>query len=89
MLIEKPFMSAIFGLFTQFTINAHMTIYRNLTPNITKGQKKGKMVPKQVQNDKKFKKLVEIPFYDYDFLYNTHKPYRIHYFNYTHVIRGH
>ena len=41
MLIEKPFMSAIFGLFTQFTINAHMTIYRNLTPNITKGQKKG------------------------------------------------
>ena len=40
MLIEIPFMSAIFGMFTQF-INAHMTIYRNLTPIITKGQKKG------------------------------------------------
>ena len=46
MLIEKPFMSAIFGLFTQFTINAHMTIYRNLTPNITKGQKRVKKGPK-------------------------------------------
>ena len=117
-----PFMSSIFSIFTQF-INAHITIYRNLTPNTTKGQKRvkkgkkgskigkkivkfkknhrnaiyefkkgnkgSKMGPKQVQNGKKFKKLIEIPFYDYDFLYNTHKPYRIHYFNYTHVIRGH
>ena len=43
--IEIPFMSAIFGLFTQF-IYAHMTIYRNLIPNITKGQK----MVKKVQN---------------------------------------
>ena len=50
--IEIPFMSAIFGMFTQF-INAHMTIYRNLTPNITKGQKRVKKGPKQVK--KKFK----------------------------------
>ena len=38
MLIEIPFMSTIFGMFTQF-IYVHMTIYRNLTLNITKGQK--------------------------------------------------
>ena len=38
MLIEIPFMSSIFGIFTQI-IYAHMSIYRNLTPNITKGQK--------------------------------------------------
>ena len=38
--IEIPFMSTIFGMFTQY-IYEHMTIYRNLTPNITKGQKKG------------------------------------------------
>ena len=31
-------MSAIFGMFTQF-IYVHMTIIRNLTPNITKGLK--------------------------------------------------
>ena len=31
-------MSVIFGMFTQF-LHAHMTIYRNLTPNITKGPK--------------------------------------------------
>ena len=49
MLIEIPFMSAIFGIFTQF-INGHMKIYSNLTPNITKGQKKGQKGPKQVQN---------------------------------------
>ena len=39
--IEILFMSTIFGMFTQF-IYAHMTIYRNLTPNITKGQKRVK-----------------------------------------------
>ena len=33
-------MSAIFGIFTQF-LHANMTIYRNLTQNITKGQKMG------------------------------------------------
>ena len=31
-------MNAIFGMFTEF-LHALMTIYRNLTPNITKGQK--------------------------------------------------
>ena len=36
--IEIIFMSVIFGMYTQF-IYAHKTIYRNLTPNITKGQK--------------------------------------------------
>ena len=41
MLIEIPFMSSIFGIFTQF-IYAHMIIYRNLIPNITKGQKRDK-----------------------------------------------
>ena len=41
MLIEIPFMSSIFGPFAQF-IYAHMTIYRNLTPNITKCQKRVK-----------------------------------------------
>merc|ERR1712030_102608 len=42
--------SAIFGMFTQF-IYAHMTIYRNLTPNITKGQervKKGSKIGKKI-----------------------------------------
>ena len=51
-LIEKPFMSTIFGMFTQF-IYAHMTIYRNLTPNITKGQKrvkKGSKIGKNMVN---------------------------------------
>ena len=41
MLIEIPFMSSILYIFTQF-IYAHMTSYRNLTPNITKGQKRVK-----------------------------------------------
>ena len=49
MLIEIPFMSAIFGMFTQF-IYAHMTIYKNSTPNITKGQK-------MVKKDKKGSKI--------------------------------
>ena len=39
--IEIPFMSVIFGMYTQF-IYAHMTIYRNLTPNTTKGRKRVK-----------------------------------------------
>jgi len=48
--IEIPFMSVIFGMYTQF-IYAHMTIYRNLTPNITKGQKrvkKGSKIGKKI-----------------------------------------
>ena len=51
MLIEIPFMRAIFGMFTQF-IYAHKTIYRNLTPNITKGQKRVKKDPKLLINGK-------------------------------------
>ena len=51
--IEIPFMSAIFSMITQF-IYAHMTIYRKLTQNITKGQKRVKKGPKQV------KKMVKI-----------------------------
>ena len=31
-------MRAIFGMFTQF-LHVHMTIYKNITPNIAKGQK--------------------------------------------------
>ena len=51
MSIEIPFMNTIFGMFTQF-IYEHMTIYRNMTPNITKGQKRVKKGPKQVKNGK-------------------------------------
>ena len=57
-------MNAIFDIFTQF-INAHMTIYRNLTPNITKGQKGSKRVkkgPKQVKKIVKTKNAHIIPF---------------------------
>ena len=43
------FISAIFGMFTQF-INAHMTIYRNLTPNITKDQKEVQIWSKNGKN---------------------------------------
>ena len=59
--IEIPFMSTIFGIFTQF-IYAHMSIYRNLTPNITKGQKRVKKSPKQVKKWYKLKMPAEIPF---------------------------
>ena len=84
--IEIPFMSAISSMFTEF-IYEHMTSYKNLTSNITKGQKRVKKGPKQVQNGKNFKKLIELSL-NHNFLYNTHKPYRIHNFNHTHVIRG-
>ena len=53
MLIEIPFMSSILCIFTQF-IYALMKIYRNLTPNITKGQK---MVKK---GSKKCNKMLKI-----------------------------
>ena len=43
-IIIMVFMSAIFGMFAQF-INVHMVIYRNLTPNLTKGQKRVKNCP--------------------------------------------
>ena len=51
MLIEIPFMSSIFGIFTQF-IYAHMTIYSILISNITKGQKKGEKGRKEVKKGK-------------------------------------
>ena len=50
--IEIPFMSAIFSMITQF-IYAHMIIYRNLTPNITKGQKRVKKGQKKVKKNGK------------------------------------
>ena len=53
--IEIPFMSAIFGMFTQF-LHVHITIYRNLTPNTTKGQKR---VKKGKKGSKKGKKIVK------------------------------
>ena len=79
-------MRAIFSIFTQF-IYEHMIIYRNLTPNITKGQIKVKKGPKFVQNGINFKKLIEIQFF-HNFLYNTNKPNRIYYVKHTYVIRG-
>ena len=46
--IVIPFMSAIFSTITQF-IYVHMTVYRKLTHNITKGQKRVKKCPKEVK----------------------------------------
>ena len=77
---------AIFGMFTEF-IYEHMIIYTNLTSYITKGQKRVKMGPKEVKKRSNLKMPIGIPFF-HKFLYNIHKPYRIHYFNHTHVIRG-
>ena len=51
--IEIPFMSSIFDIFTQI-IYAHMSIYRNLTPNITKGQKWVKKGSKMGKKDHVF-----------------------------------
>ena len=48
-------MSAIFGMFTQF-LYAHITIYRNLTSNITKGQKRVKKGQKGSKIGKQFVK---------------------------------
>ena len=59
--IEIPFMSTNFGMFTQF-IYEHMTIYRNLTPNITKGQRRVKKGSKLGKKWYKLKMLIEIPF---------------------------
>jgi len=53
--IEIPFMSAIFSMITQF-IYAHMKIYRKLTQNIIKGQKRGKKGSKiDLKNGKNLK----------------------------------
>ena len=46
--IEIQFLRAICDIFTQF-IYAHMTVYKNLTPNINKGQKRSKKGTKQVK----------------------------------------
>ena len=51
---EIPIMRAIFGMFTQF-IYEHMTIYRNLTPNIIKDQKRAKIGSKRDKKKLKFK----------------------------------
>ena len=68
-------MSAIFGMFTHF-LHAHMTIYRNSTPNITKGQKRVKKGQKGVKKgSKKGKKMLKIKnahrntVYECNFLY--------------------
>ena len=55
--LEIQFMSSILCIFTQF-IYVHMTIYRNLTPNITKGQKRVKKGSKKGPN--LVKKMVKI-----------------------------
>ena len=54
--IVIPFMSAIFSMITQF-IYAHMTIYRKLIKNITKGQKSVKKGQKGPKIGKKMVKL--------------------------------
>ena len=61
-----PIMSVIFGIFTQF-IYAHMTIYWNFSPNITKGQikvKKGSKIGKKMV---KIKNTLRNTIYEYNF----------------------
>ena len=48
-------MSASFGMFTEF-LHAHMKIYRNLTQNITKGQKRVKKGQKRGKNTRYLEK---------------------------------
>ena len=64
--IEILFMSTIFGMFKQF-IYAHMTIYRNLTPYITKGQKRVKKRSKIGQKMVKNKNAHRNTIYEYNF----------------------
>ena len=66
MLIKIPFMCVIFGMYTQF-IYAHMTIYRNLTPNITEGQKRVKKGSKIGQKIVKNKNAHINTIYEYNF----------------------
>ena len=66
--IEIPFMSAIFSMITQF-IYAHMTIYRKLTQNITKGQKRVNKGPKQVKKMVKIKSAHRNTIYEFNFLH--------------------
>ena len=64
-------MSASFGMFTEF-LHAHMKIYRNLTQDITKGQKGSKRV----------KKEVKIPSIQKNMIYPNHGMYEC---NFWHV----
>merc|ERR1711874_67419 len=61
-------MSAIFGMFTQF-LHAYITIYRNLTPNITKGQKRVKKGPKMIKKIVKFKNAHRNTIYEFNFMH--------------------
>ena len=76
--IEIPFMSAILSMITQF-IYAHMKIYRKLTQNITKGQKRGKKGRKQILKMVKIKNVPRNNIYEYNFLHVTQ-------FIYAHMI---
>ena len=51
-------MSTIFGKFTHF-LHAHMIIYRNLTQNITKGQKRVKKGQKRGKNTRYLEKYAK------------------------------
>merc|ERR1712055_1263923 len=64
--IEIPFMSVIFGMYTQF-IYAHMTIYRNLTSKQTKDQKRVKKGSKIGQKIVKIKNAHRNTLYEYNF----------------------
>ena len=64
--IKIPFMSVIFGMFTQF-IYAHITIYRILATNITKGQKRVKKGSKFGQKMVKMKSAHRNTIYECNF----------------------
>ena len=77
-----PFMSAIFTMFTQF-LHAHITIYRNMTPNITKGQKRVKRVKKGSKIGKKivkFKNAHRNTIYEFNF-YHVYTVFTCAYYN--------
>ena len=61
-----------------------------LHPNYNQRSKTGKKKrsKKRLKKRNKLKKPIGISFI-HNFLYNTYKPYRIHYFNHIYVIRGH
>ena len=64
--LEIQFMSSILCFFTQF-IYAHMTIYRSLTPNITKGQERVKKGSKKGKKMLKIKNAPRNTIYECDF----------------------
>ena len=59
-------MSVIFGMFIQF-IDVQMKIYRNLTPNIIKGQKRVKKGSKFSKKIVKIKNANINTIYEYNF----------------------